>query len=863
MAGKSIKGLTVEIGGDTTKLGKALENVEKKSKGLSSELGEINRLLKLDPHNTDLLAQKQKVLAEAISNTESRLQTLKDAEQQVQAQFERGEVSEQQYRALQREIIATERQLNGYQRAVEETEQATQDLDRETVATDRHMGNYERAVESTDGALQKLDDTTGEVEKSSGKLGQVLGTTAKAITTAVATAGVAMAGLTVKALELSGELEQNMGGSEAVFGEYADRLQKTAQKAYSTMGLSTSDYLATANKMGSLFQGAGFEVEESMNISARAMQRAADVASIMGIDTESAMESIAGAAKGNFTMMDNLGVAMNDTALQAYALEKGIKKATKEMSSQEKIGLAMEMFLEKTAYASGNYAKENETLAGSLGTAKSALTNFLDGSGDVDGMVSAFENLANVVIRSLSEVAPRLIEGLTEAVNKVIPLLPPLINQLLPVIIDGAVSLIDGLVSALPMLIDSLMASLPALIQGITKIVNGIIKALPQLIKSIVSALPALIPQLINGVVSMITTWWQSLPEMIQPIIDSLPEIITAISEALITNFPILLESAIQLFMALIEALPTIAEQLAVVLPELVVSIVSTLQENLPTLLDGAIQLFMALVEAIPIIAEALIPMIPQIVRDVISTLISNAPMLLDAGIQFFMALVKAVPEMLVALGTVLGTVLAEIVQWGVDLVAEGKKAAKDLFDTIVDGVKELPEKMLSIGGDLVRGLWNGITSLGSWFKGNITSFANGIIDGFKETFEIHSPSRKMAWMGEMLDEGLAQGVEKNAKSPIRAVMDLADEMLNDNNAFGGLAIERNVKHSFEPIVEMPTIATEIQSTGIIGKLDSILSAIERGQIIAIDGKEFVGKTVDAYDKALGERRLLAELGAR
>ena len=124
MAGKTIKGLTVEIGGDTSKLGKALENVEKKSRDLSGELGEINRLLKMDPGNTELLAQKQKVLADAVSNTKNKLDTLREAEKQVQAQFERGEVSEEQYRALQREIVATEKKLGSYEKAAKETADA-------------------------------------------------------------------------------------------------------------------------------------------------------------------------------------------------------------------------------------------------------------------------------------------------------------------------------------------------------------------------------------------------------------------------------------------------------------------------------------------------------------------------------------------------------------------------------------------------------------------------------------------------------------------------------------------------------------------------------------------------------------------
>jgi hypothetical protein len=105
-----------------------------------------------------------------------------------------------------------------------------------------------------------------------------------------------------------------------------------------------------------------------------AMQRASDVASIMGIDINSAMEAVSGAAKGNFTMMDNLGVAINDTTLQIYAQEKGLGKLE---TTQQKVNAAMQMFLEKTEYAAGNYAKENETFAGALTTLRAELENLM------------------------------------------------------------------------------------------------------------------------------------------------------------------------------------------------------------------------------------------------------------------------------------------------------------------------------------------------------------------------------------------------------------------------------------------------------------------------------------------------------
>ena len=110
MAAGNIKGITIEIGGDTTKLSKALSGVNSSCSSLQKELREVDKLLKLDPSNTELLAQKQKILKEAIGSTKEKLDTLKEAEKQVQEQFENGEVSEEQYRALQREIASTETQ---------------------------------------------------------------------------------------------------------------------------------------------------------------------------------------------------------------------------------------------------------------------------------------------------------------------------------------------------------------------------------------------------------------------------------------------------------------------------------------------------------------------------------------------------------------------------------------------------------------------------------------------------------------------------------------------------------------------------------------------------------------------------------
>ncbi|MGE6505066.1 DUF2207 domain-containing protein [Bacillus cereus] len=113
MAGGRIKGITIEIGGETTGLQNALKDVNKRSNDLTKELKDVERLLKFDPGNIEALAQKQQLLTQQIENTTQKLDKLKAAEQQVQAQFQNGKISEEQYRAFRREIEFTEGSLNG------------------------------------------------------------------------------------------------------------------------------------------------------------------------------------------------------------------------------------------------------------------------------------------------------------------------------------------------------------------------------------------------------------------------------------------------------------------------------------------------------------------------------------------------------------------------------------------------------------------------------------------------------------------------------------------------------------------------------------------------------------------------------
>lgn len=159
---------------------------------------------------------------------------------------------------------------------------------------------YVQIMPSAKGLGGSISKTLDPESKSAGKSAGV--NIAGALKAAILTAGIGAA--IGSAINLGGELQQNLGGSEAVFGKYAGKIQTTANTAYKNMGMSASDYMATANKMGSLFQGSGLTQQKALDMTSSAMQRASDVASVMGVDTSQAMESIAGAAKGNFTMIN-------------------------------------------------------------------------------------------------------------------------------------------------------------------------------------------------------------------------------------------------------------------------------------------------------------------------------------------------------------------------------------------------------------------------------------------------------------------------------------------------------------------------------------------------------------------------------
>lgn len=227
-----IKGITVEIGGDTTRLSKALEGVNKTIKTTQTQLKDVEKLLKLDPKNTELLSQKQKLLAESISATKDKLATLKTAAEQANAALAKGDITQEQYDALQREIIETENELRKL-----ETE----------------------AGKATD-ALSKIG-ATGEVLQNVGdKISDVGGKLTTHVTVPIMAAGTA-------AVKTASDFDSAMSKVAAVSGATGDDLDELRAKA---------------REMGSKTKFSASEAAEAMNYMAMAGWKTNDMLS--GID---------------------------------------------------------------------------------------------------------------------------------------------------------------------------------------------------------------------------------------------------------------------------------------------------------------------------------------------------------------------------------------------------------------------------------------------------------------------------------------------------------------------------------------------------------------------------------------------------
>ena len=349
MANSKIRGITIEIGGDTTKLDKALGSVDKKIKGTQVELREVNKLLKVDPTNTEMLAQKQALLADAISETKEKLDILKNAESQVQAQFARGEISEEQYKALTREIGRTEVELANLEEAAKQTDSAIEQLGNAAELSGEELKEAQEKAGTFKDKLDGMADTAVTAAKALGAGFVAAATYAtkfetdcdKALNTVITQTGAADAeveGLEETLLSIYkdnfgediNDIATAMSAVKQQTGQTGEELKNTTEHAIlmrDTFDIDVNESIRGVNAMMKQF---GISADEAYNLLAQGAQKGlnqnGDLAdqlaeysvyyADLGLSAEDAFNMIANGAKNGTFQVDYLNDAVKEFGIR-------------------------------------------------------------------------------------------------------------------------------------------------------------------------------------------------------------------------------------------------------------------------------------------------------------------------------------------------------------------------------------------------------------------------------------------------------------------------------------------------------------------------------------------------------------------
>jgi phage-related minor tail protein len=409
MAGK-IKGITISIGGETTGLQKALADVNKKTKDLSAELRATERLLKLDPKNTDLLAQRQKLLAEAVENSREKLDRLKTAQEQVNEQFRKGEINEEQYRAFQREVVKAEQELSKFEKQL-----------RETGLTAEQVG-------------KKMQDA-----------GQKMTDVGKKMSTYV-TAPIVAAG--AASFKMAADLEDAMGATDQIFKGAADSVKNWADNLESYYGIAEGEALEYANMMGTMLVNiGGLTEEQAAKQAATLIELAGDLTAMYGGTTADAVRALTGALKGNNTMLDNYGMAANDAMIKTKALEMGLYDGTGQMDLATKQAATLALIMEQTGAAQGQAAREAEGASGGMRAFATEIKNLATDIGEVLlPVITPLLASLGEIVKKFSELSPET-QKIIVAIAGVAAAIGPLL-----VVLGAMSSGISAIIGILPVL---------------------------------------------------------------------------------------------------------------------------------------------------------------------------------------------------------------------------------------------------------------------------------------------------------------------------------------------------------------------------------------------------------------------------
>ena len=619
---------------------------------------------------------------------------------------------------------------------------------------------------ASDGTL-KFDTSldTGGLQSGMGKVASVAQQALGVFTGQMMTRAVdALVNLGKSALDSVGQLEQNVGGVETLFGDAADAVIASADRAYQTAGMSANDYMSTVTSFSaSLLQSLGGNTEEAAKVADMAIIDMADNANKMGTSMDMIQNAYQGFAKQNYTMLDNLKLGYGGTKTEMERLLADAEKLTGvkyDINNLNDVYQAIHAVQEEMGIT-GTTAKEAaSTLEGSMASAKAAWDNFMNGSGDADQLADAFATAADNIVKNLAEIIPRFAETLPALGGAIIAQIPGLVAAIVPAVLSAGQSVLKQLQDAV--LDFDFAGTADKVVQMITGFIEG--DGLGSLLDSLVTIFTGIV----NGISSM-------LPSLLPALIELISYVVTS----LLDQLPAILDCALELILGLAQGILAALPVLIEALPEVISSIVEFLISAVPQIIDAGIELLMALVDALPVIIDALVDALPQIIKATVTALIAAAPQIAKAGIKLLGALIEAIPVIVVELakavpdivaaiidvlaelpgliGEVFAEIVTDLVEWGQQMLSNASMAMSNMLSQVNSIIQELPGKIWTHLVNAVNKViaWGQqMVSNASTAASNMLSKVSGIIQelpGKIWTHLVNTVNKVVAWGQQMV----------------------------------------------------------------------------------------------------------------
>ena len=520
-----IKGITVEIGGDTTGLDKALKTVNTSIRSTQSALKDVNRLLKLDPSNTELLSQKQRLLKDAIAATKEKLDSLKVAQEQAKQQLENGELGQDKYDALQREIVETEEELRRLQQEAATTNTALSKIDvagqkMETVGNSiagagKKMMGVTTVIGGVGVAAVKtaadFDSAMSQVAAVSGATGKdfdalrnkarEMGAKTKFSATEAAEAMNYMAMAGWKTEDMLDGIEGVMNLA-AASGEDLAATSDIVTDALTAFGLSAKD----SGHFADILAAASSNANTNVSMMGETFKYCAPIAGALGFSAEDTAEAIGLMANAGIKSSQAgtaLRTIMNNLAGDVKISGKAIGDVTIATTNADGSMRDLSDILADCRSAFGNLTESEKAQAAESLVGKNAMSGFLAlmnaGQGDIDKLSSAIDNCDGSAEKMAMTMQDNLAGQLTILKSQLQELAISFGDILMPAIrsivskLQGFVDKLNGMdegtkrtivtiallvasIGPLLVIIGTAISKIGVAMQGFVKLANGISK---------------------------------------------------------------------------------------------------------------------------------------------------------------------------------------------------------------------------------------------------------------------------------------------------------------------------------------------------------------------------------------------------